>query len=752
MIRHSVPRRRPWPFDLIFAGTGVMLGAPSDKANGAPLVATKPQTLDNALPPSFGYSAESPTLGRTQVYSDLSLGYGQRMQQTAADKRYYYATNADLSVQGLWLKGPTITSFTPATVDSANGITQFVEVAGILYALNGRYCLQRASDTSWTVSNDFGVGNAALNGAVFESNDGAVTSEQLFVAMGDSVNIWRYDPSGTPAWQQNSAGMKALSFCAVGQEFWRAYSTNQMAKVSTNADPFVWSNWGDNATGGSFYYVGDKASAITQLVTIIDNGLLALKTDGIYTLDSQGIDHNLFPYLDEAPSSDNGKVWAQWQNNGYVGYGGTLFNVEPEIMFSLRLHLVPMGPEQISSNDSDVRGRITAMAGHDTLNLYAGIYNPDSGNSYLIKLGGYGTDEKGQAAQVMAWHGAISQAFSGKKITALFKSSVGAPTGHSRMYLGFSDGSIAYFTLPCVPNPAACSSYTFSTADGAVYLPGWHGMFIDDLKSIEAVTVSGLNLSGNNWAEFEWRTDASYAFTNLGDRFSANPRQRIEMPANIAGTTIEFCVLLRSTGTSTPATPEMTGLGVEYAVDPPLRLLYTFDVLAANGCVRRDGTPLRATATQIETLIKTASDQQGSISVILPDETTQTVRVRNYSESTSWNERMRRWQSSIHVEAIQFTTGVLYGTWSRIVANAWGDWLKYTWAQLEGGSLPQTQYGTWQRVDAYTWTQLSGTVTFGTWGQVKLSTWLQISASNTWAQVDKRVTGPNYSWYQLQSL
>ena len=49
--------------------------------------------------------------------------------------------------------------------------------------------------------------------------------------------------------------------------------------------------------------------------------------------------------------------------------------------------------------------------------------------------------------------------FPNQAIQAMFVSTIGAPSGHTRTYMGFSDGTLGWMVNPCVPNPAACSRF-----------------------------------------------------------------------------------------------------------------------------------------------------------------------------------------------------------------------------------------------------------------------------------------------------
>src|SRR5690606_21735991 len=107
--------------------------------------------------------------------------------------------------------------------------------------------------------------------------------------------------------------------------------------------------------------------------------------------------------------------------------------------------------------------------------------------------------------RIYTWHGSISDVFSGKKITALYPSTVGAAPGHKRMWIGFSDGTIGYFVLPCVPNPANCDEYAYTTTNGKLYLPRAHFMFLGDYKALKAVTITGEDMNTDDYVQVGYR-------------------------------------------------------------------------------------------------------------------------------------------------------------------------------------------------------------------------------------------------------
>ena len=118
------------------------------------------------------------------------------------------------------------------------------------------------------------------------------------------------------------------------------------------------------------------------------------------------------------------RAWGQFENNLYTSYGYNLIQVGPDLSGS------EVGPEKLVNNDSAVRGRISSFAAVGTMFALAGLYNPDTNTGYLMKFGGYATQD-GETKHLDAWHGSISVPFVNQTVQALFVSSIGAPTGHT---------------------------------------------------------------------------------------------------------------------------------------------------------------------------------------------------------------------------------------------------------------------------------------------------------------------------------
>jgi hypothetical protein len=445
----------------------------------------------------------------------------------------------------------------------------------------------------------------------------------------------------------------ALAFVVIGREFWWATDVNMLRKLDTNADPTVEANY----TAVQFR-VGDKSALITALMVSAGGTLLVSKTDGIYTLDVNGLEHQLFPFLKFAPDPNNGKAWGQFDNALYTAYGQHFSRISPA------LDLEEVGPERLVDNDSPVRGKVTAFAGLGTMFGYAALFNPDTLTGYLCKFGAW-TTQDAKPTHIDTWHGSISVAFPNLAIQALFVSKAGAPAGHTRTYLGFSDGTIGWLINPCVPNPAACSAYRFHTGDSYVDLPLWHGGYHASCKSVRHLSVTGPLLDASNYVTIEYKLDpGDVAWTAFGNVFDSGTYEQAPLPTDACAFLASFRVHLHNTAAT--SSPLVSAVSIGHALRPKRFMQVELVILCSDGLVRRDGVPMRIGRRQIQRTVEQAVDTPGAVTCTLPDESVQELSFTNYSISQSFDGSLSPVASSDgRRDPVGLPTGGLGGVLSR---------------------------------------------------------------------------------------
>jgi len=645
-------KRSPWPYHVVISGTGFLIG--SQQAGQPALVSVETASINQVAPPDYSYAGANPTNDREEPFQQMTLGFGLSVQEKWDDQRYSAANAVDLSVWP-WMLGPEINTVTPAGVDTTHGINKFFELGNVLYAANGTVVLKKAAGTTdtWSVAHTFA--QPILDVCVFTSNYDGV-QRAFFALAGGVVAAWTSDGTTYTA----MATFTALAFTVVGKEFWWADDINRLRKLDTNADPTNEANY-----TSLIFRTGDRSAQINALLVTGGGTLVVAKTDGLYTLDAAGNDRELFPFLRYADLPDNGKRWGTFENGLYVAYGNSLGRIDPDLSWT------SVGPDDLSSNVTGMSGGVTAFAGVETMFAYAGLLDKDTNTGYLFKFGAWvamgvrgprqstlvtalGSQGTGEPVHIDAWHGSVSIPFVGKAIQHLFVSQIGIAAGHTRTYIGFSDGSIGWMLNPCTPNPAGCSAYRYFVGDGWVDLPTWHAGYHASQKSLRHFSVTGPKLDASDYVTLEYKLNPtpSTPFTALAHTFNTPVYDRFKFPINASCTLAALRVHLHNTVAT--SSPLVSGVSLGHALRPQRIMEFQADILCADGLVRRDGVPIRMGRKQIQKLIEAAVDTPGAVNVTLPDETQQQLMFTEYSLMQSFDEIGRQWRGSLRIKACQW--------------------------------------------------------------------------------------------------
>src|SRR5262245_16810067 len=287
-------RRRPYPYHCRI---GSILGSPNDriglmlvaKETGL-LVGRKQQMLDGVVPSAQEY-ASAPVYRERTWPAKPTAGYGERVQSSFGDKRYYWGLDIQVS-GGLFGKGPLLHPIVPTT-PATGRVTRFVDGFNTAsntptqFVLAGNKVYRRVDDTNAGQNVDKGdFATPVADAAVFQGGF-AGAGRSLYVTT-DAGLLWERVPGGT--WTQAAlpAGFLTQWLEVTGTELWAADCTNSVVR-KVSADPKVATNW----SGPIF--VGDPSSQITA-IRQTSNVLVIFKSDGsIFTLNSDGSTNDLFP-------------------------------------------------------------------------------------------------------------------------------------------------------------------------------------------------------------------------------------------------------------------------------------------------------------------------------------------------------------------------------------------------------------------------------------------------------------------------
>jgi hypothetical protein len=292
---------------------------------------------------------------------------------------------------------------------------------------------------------------------------GVTPLDALYLAT-DNTNLYRYDgASWTVAGAAAGPGTGAVQGEArwlerVGDEFWVA---GDYWVVKCEDDPMNRPNY------SGVIWIGDQTAKVTQIKQI-ENTLYVWKEDGIYTVDQDGVDVDLFPTLSYRNNSSNGKNASVWIDRIWFTYG------DQTLMLDSQATLKPDGFEQMLENTSIVRGQWIGGAGHNTWFFYEVYYNTALNTSFLVKHGTWveetsSASKPGVSQYAEAHHGAIYQW--NKRATSVTVVSGLHSGGNDRLYIGFSNGTVEWTPLPRhSPNPAEDTNCEFTSHTG-LYVP-----------------------------------------------------------------------------------------------------------------------------------------------------------------------------------------------------------------------------------------------------------------------------------------
>ncbi len=662
-------RRRPWPFHMRI---GSILGASTDRIGlmlvpnqEGLLVGRKQQMLDAVVPSVQEY-------GSAPVYRERTLparptgGYGERVQSSYGDRRYYWGRNIQV-IGGLIGKGPLVHAMTPPTASGGETV-KFIDApnaAGVIqqFILSGTKVYRRTDDTDvgQVVDRDMSPG-FLYDGAVFQGGF-AGAAKSLYVAITPGV-IWERTPSGVWTVCALPSGFSGQRLEVVGTELWAADCENSVIRKVTS-DPKVAGSW-----SGPFF-VGNpsvRISAIRQCA----NQLVIFKEDGsVYTLNSDGSTNDLFPGLRGPINAGNGLRAAAWMNSLWFRAGPSFYRLDMP-----GAQLTPTGPGKMIENASPVRGESCAFVGWGGYRAYLALWNATTSTSYLLSYGNWEARQGEEGTTYVfddQFDGSIAE-WSGRKVASM---GISAASGSDRLYIGFADGKWDWIKL--FQNPlAADSGAEFTIGPCEIVFPLHHAMFEADIKHWTGFSVFGPVMRPGDEVQLYYRIMASAGappadptgdWIFLGE-FIANG-QRIDTPPNLAGNALSLKAQLFNTNTTD--TPVIEIIAFHERVVPKFKRDFQMTVDSRGFVSRLDGATMRMDADRIHNLLMNVASSPGSWAIELPDETISEVAVFGYQERLLPMQAGggRGW--GIELQATQFRLLTVYGIIRRLRGTRIGD-------------------------------------------------------------------------------
>src|SRR5262252_8931812 len=667
-------RRRPFPFQ---ARLGSILSSPDERmglmlipAQDGLLVGKKQQMLDTVVPSVQEYGS-APVYRERTFAGRFSGGYGERVQSSFSDPRYYWGEDVQIS-GGLAGKGPLLHPIAPTTAaggqvwrildgyDTASlTLTQFV--------LAGTKVYKRADDSNagQTVDHDFGA--QVQDGVVYQGGFSGA-ARNLYVTLATGA-MWERTPAGTWTVCTLPASFLAYRLEVVGTELWAADTVNSVVRKVTS-DPKVAANWSGPIL------IGDpsvKISALRQTASV----LVIFKEDGtLFTLNSDGTCNDLFPGIASTPNSDNGLRAAAWLDALWFRGGSGFYRLDmPGAV------LTPTGPGKLLDNGSPIQGEPRTFCGWGAYRAYLGLWNPLTTTTYLLTYGNWEAHVTPQGTSYTfddQFDGSQAH-WTNRKMTAM---AISGASGNDRLYCGFDDGGWDWLKL--VQNPLALGSGAeFQLGPCNIIFPLHHAMFQADIKHWLGFSVFGPVMRPGDEATLSYRimasasgpgTDPSGNWLPLGE-FTENG-QRIDTPPNLVGNGLQLKVALSNT--TTADTPVIETVAFHERVVPAFKRDLQFTVDARNFQSRLDGAVYHFNADTVHNAMLDYAAQPGSLAIELPDETVDEIALFGYQERMTPPSAGGGHGWAIDVQMTQFRILTVYGIISRFRGTKIGDMRGYT--------------------------------------------------------------------------
>jgi hypothetical protein len=650
---------------------GSILGDPLDRLglmlvvaqDGSLMLSKKQQMLDSVVPSVQEY-------GSAPVYRERTFplrptgGYGERVQSSFGDKRYYWGI--DIQVDGgLFGKGPQTHPIQPQT--AAGGyIAKFIDTpAGTQFILGGTKVYRRVDDTNLQPV-DRDMGYQTLDAVVFQGGfSGAASSMYVTIASGV---LWERTPSGTWTACATPSGFFPCFLEVVGTELWAADRDASVIRKVT-ADPKVAGNWSGP------YLIGNPATKITALRQS-GNSLHIFKDDGrVYTLNSDGSVNDLFPGIKAPTSTENGRTAAAWMGAIWFRAGTSFYRLDVPSE-----NLVAAGPGMMLDNASPVRGDVQCFVGWGGYRAYLCLWNAINSTTYLLSYGNWEPRETEEGTSFIfdnQFDGAL--AHWGAKATSM---GVSGASGNDRLYIGFDNGTWQWIKL--VRNPlAADSGAEFVLGPSEIVFPLHHAMFQADLKHWLGFSCFGPVMRPGDEVQLYYRimasagappTDPSGNWLYLGE-FTSNG-QRIDTPSNLVGNALSLKAALSNV--STADTPVLEVVAYHERVVPAFKRDIQATINANGYQARLDGAVQRINSDNLHQALLDFAGNPGSLAIELPDETINEIALFGYQESLKAMQAGGGRSWAIDISATQFRILTIYGIVKRLRGTRVRDLQGYT--------------------------------------------------------------------------
>jgi hypothetical protein len=604
----------------------------------------------------------SPEAEVPEVYSDLSRGYGLSVQHTAHPNMYAYASDVDARIPGRTMLGFKQTAITltgaPAHVRAiavmSDGGTQTI------YAAAGDQVFSSTNGTSFSLANDFANDETITDLTVFR---GTQSKPTLYVGFDDNKTSPPKFATYINGTGWTTEGSNTASFFVVDNNaLWRIWHDSGVPKADKAT------GGGTGATFGADITLGDATYGATAAIFYQDRPYI-FQQDTMLQLNDDGDDFKseVWPGMQNVTDQWNGVGATVFLNRLYMPVAGGVYEY---ILSGTDQQLLPMGPDLVVSNNSLVRGRITAMVGDRDHYLY-GVLQNESGNSFLIAWD----------PAVRAWHGSLADLGA---ITCRSMVISDKATTNPTLFIAADSDLISVVLERNGRDRSNDSNCTFSQT-GSLFYPAFHGHLPFILKQSLAVNIRAVQLAANGSALVKYRTVPSGSYTEIGSSFAAVGQDRIKFPTSgngVKSQILEVQIALTGTATGT-VTPIYGDFTLFYAVIPDLKRLFEMWLRVGDSLPLLDGSFDPATYEVLEQHIIDAV-ASGIIAFTSLNGSSYNVLVRGEPRETQAQYEVGQpYETLYYVLAAEYERLNVLGTTGRMEGFTTGELEAYTTGQIE---------------------------------------------------------------------
>ena len=367
--------------------------------------------------------------------------------------------------------------------------------------------------------------------------------------------------------------------------------------------------------------VGVDDQPITGLVFDEDNDVLFVtKTDGIYSVTSDGQVRNLTTLFRQAGHTGNFQGTYSWNHHILMpsGYGGLYdFNYENATVEDVSLRI--SAPEE-----TELHGVVLAMHG-DPVNLFVLLKDLSAQTVYLLMANRVEFEGKAE----FRWHVLSKHSATGANTILDNQCNIMVDTSRAdrrRVWVGISESQASAVSL--TPKYMAFGNIGDDNQDGYTYTsvgPGvvettlWDANLPRVDKRVESIELETRNLgAGGRTIKVEYKADQEDTYKVLGTAGVAqqSPFYILKFPSSTVAKVLQLRFTLNMTATGT-VSPEILSFRVKGQLRPTSNPIYSLKVYLADDLLMLNGATSRSRSEDLRRL-RTWNETAGEILLSLP--------------------------------------------------------------------------------------------------------------------------------------